>query len=69
MRILTLKMAAVKKKKKKNAKKIGRMLFFTRDAAVLEIRQCIIIRYYRESDLMVNRDRKGIIMKQKDEWF
>ena len=45
------------------------MLFFTRDAAVLEIRQCIIIRNYRESDLMVNRDRKGIIMKQKDEWF
>ena len=61
-------MAAVKKKKK-NAKKIGRMLFFTRDAAVLEIRQCFIIRNYRESDLMVNRDRKGIIMKQKDEWF
>ena len=57
MRILTLKMAAVKKKK--NAKKIGRMLFFTRDAAVLEIRQCIIIGNYRESDLMVNSDRKG----------
>ena len=25
--------------------------------------------YYRESGLIVNRDRKGIIMKQKDEWL
>lgn len=68
MRILTLKMAAVKKKKK-TRRRSEECCFFTRDAAVLEIRQCIIIRYYRESDLMVNRDRKGIIMKQKDEWF
>ena len=58
-------MAAVKKKKKKREEDRKNVVFYTGRGCSWDT----TMHYYCESGLIVNRDRKGIIMKQKDEWL